>query len=413
MTKPLVRSLHVSMKSLNKEKKALIYEIEREYRSVMQAVIDHRWKTGDTSKFLKREEYPSTWLSARMIQTAGKQAIGIISGVTKKQNKRLYVLSKMKEGTKEHLRLKRKIETTKLSPPILGNFTPMALDSKIATISLEKNHTSFEIWVKLRCIGRKMKIDIPLKSSRYFKEWMSRGEMAKSIRLDETGITFSFEVSPSEKRISQTRSVGIDLGMRTGMTLSDGTEIDRCPMGHTYDSIVSKLSRKKKGSKAYHKAVNHQINHSNWMVNQIPFEELDNIRLENLKNVRRGKSTNRYLSHWKYRTTLNKIENRCAELNVSLQLVNPTFTSLRCSSCGWTSIRNRKGKVFTCKSCGMHKDADVNAAINISRSDLVPIGYEKRHEYDTKSGFFWLEAHGRESIVPSPIETRSSQCYKC
>ena len=49
-----------------------------------------------------------------------------------------------------------------------------------------------------------------------------------------------------------------------------------------------------------------------------------------------------------------------------LLLVNPAYTSQRCSRCGHTSRRNRESQaVFVCKKCGLTMNADINAAINI------------------------------------------------
>ena len=49
-----------------------------------------------------------------------------------------------------------------------------------------------------------------------------------------------------------------------------------------------------------------------------------------------------------------------------LRLVNPAFTSQRCSCCGHIEKANRKSQAeFKCLSCGHAENADVNAAKNI------------------------------------------------
>ena len=46
--------------------------------------------------------------------------------------------------------------------------------------------------------------------------------------------------------------------------------------------------------------------------------------------------------------------------------INPAYTSQQCSHCGHVDKHNRESQaVFVCQSCGMHMNADVNAAINI------------------------------------------------
>ena len=51
--------------------------------------------------------------------------------------------------------------------------------------------------------------------------------------------------------------------------------------------------------------------------------------------------------------------------------VDPRYTSQTCSQCGVIDRESRKGKVFHCRSCGHHQDADHNAAINILRKSLA------------------------------------------
>jgi IS605 OrfB family transposase len=55
---------------------------------------------------------------------------------------------------------------------------------------------------------------------------------------------------------------------------------------------------------------------------------------------------------------------------VPLVLVDPRNTSKACSACGYCSQRNRQTQAsFKCRRCGHEMNADVNAAINISRAE--------------------------------------------
>lgn len=49
--------------------------------------------------------------------------------------------------------------------------------------------------------------------------------------------------------------------------------------------------------------------------------------------------------------------------NISVGLVNPVFTSQRCSWCGEIGIR--EGSIFSCLNCFRSKNADFNAARNV------------------------------------------------
>ena len=51
-----------------------------------------------------------------------------------------------------------------------------------------------------------------------------------------------------------------------------------------------------------------------------------------------------------------------------LELINPKFTSTRCSECLYNDKENRKKKFFKCLNCGHTDDADKNASKNIDRA---------------------------------------------
>jgi len=130
------------------------------------------------------------------------------------------------------------------------------------------------------------------------------------------------------------------------------------------------------------------------------------VKLERIQNMRKGKRTNRRLSHWTYTDIFSKLESKCEEQGVLVTKISPTYTSKRCSNCGWTRRNNRNGKEFRCKSCDFTIDADLNASINIA-ANLKPIGYRKlprkprplaAGSTDGQSGIY---ACGDGSIEPS------------
>ena len=127
------------------------------------------------------------------------------------------------------------------------------------------------------------------------------------------------------------------------------------------------------------------------------------INLERIKHLRRGKKSSRLLSHWNYAELVDKLEEKLNDAGVQIVKVSPTYTSQRCSRCGWTRKRNRKGKQFKCDKCSFECDADLNGSLNIS-FDLPPIKKEERLQRKNISGFFWNVVR-KEPIVPSVRET--------
>ena len=394
-----IRSSKLSIKFGNTNKIQKLDTIRQEYFRVMKEFIITLWDMDHVPKFISKEitSQPNTFLSARMRQCAAKQASGIVRGTKKKQEKREYVLGTLKPGSQEHKRLKTKIETVKMSCPVPENVN-MEIDSRFVKIEMDGD-TTFDVWITLGSIGNKIKIALPLKATKHVRNMMSKGgTLLNSIRIEKDKVVLFFEMEQKEN--GGTETIGIDIGQSTLLSCSNGQLSNPCHHGHDMKSINDKMSRKKKGSKGFERAQAHRDNYINMTVKRLNFDSVKEIRIENIKNLFKGKVTNRTLSHWNYAAIFSKLLLHCESQGVLVTRVNPTYTSKRCSGCGWTKNSNRKGKIFNCVHCGNAMDADLNAAQNIAIVDLEPIGYHQRHKVDVKRGFFWLTSCGQESIVP-------------
>ena len=89
-------------------------------------------------------------------------------------------------------------------------------------------------------------------------------------------------------------------------------------------------------------------------------EELINIR-----RGRKGRKFNRIRSNWAYYQFRKFLIYKAEERGKQIILVDPRFTSLRCSRCGFIDKTNRNKGFFYCKSCGFSHSADLNASFNI------------------------------------------------
>jgi transposase len=107
------------------------------------------------------------------------------------------------------------------------------------------------------------------------------------------------------------------------------------------------------------------------------------------------------LSSFVYHEFFDKLNQTAERFGVQVVTVCPTYTSQRCSCCGWTRKSNRKGKRFKCGKCDFVADADLNSAFNISL-DLLPISVKERQKRLNLTGFYWLSKidSGQERIVP-------------
>jgi len=404
----MIRSTTVSLKFCNTGKARQIKQLIDEYQRVVGIFVDILWEEELVPGFLPKEltNAVETWLSARVKQCAGKQASGIVRGTRSKQEKRHYVVKKLEEQGefKKARRLQAVIDKTKMAKPKIQAICP-ELDSRFVSFDLE-NNTTFDGWICLSSIGNKTKINIPFKRTKHFNKLFNKGVLKPGVRLGKKEIALMFDIPDVEKKTSGA-VLGVDIGQTTVVACSNGVVSTKDKHGHDLSSITTKLCRCKKGSRGFQRAVAHRKNHINWAINQLNLTEVKEVRLENIKNMRRGKRANRRLSHWVYADIFSKLDRKCLEQGVLVTRISPTYTSKRCSSCGWTRHNNRKGRLFKCGECGFVADSDLNAAKNIAAS-LEPIGYKERQSHDIKTGFYWHE-RGDELVVhlvQRPIELR-------
>lgn len=399
----MIKSSKISIKFSNTNKILNLNAFIDEYQTVLKTFIDLIWDDEDLKPLLDKH-YTSkinSWLSQRVIQCAGKQASGIVRGAKKKQSKRRYMIKKLnKEGQfKKARKLKEIYLKSKVSKPDVSNVEP-ELDSRFVTINLE-NPTTFEGWITLSSLGNKMKIIIPFNKHKHFNKLNELGTLKSSARISKNLITLMFDL-PEPNKVIEGKTLGIDIGQKTTLSISNGKTVESDNHGHTYQTICNKLARKRKGSNSFKRTEKHRSNYLRWCCNQVNLDGVKKVNLENIKHLRRFKRTRRSLGHWNYAELFDVLESKLSDAGVQITKVNPTYTSQRCSDCGWVCKSNRKAKRFKCASCGFTADADLNASINLSL-DLKPLGYQKHLSKDNRKGFYWTLID-QELIVPDALK---------
>ncbi|MFL5698836.1 MAG: RNA-guided endonuclease InsQ/TnpB family protein [Ktedonobacteraceae bacterium] len=102
----------------------------------------------------------------------------------------------------------------------------------------------------------------------------------------------------------------------------------------------------------------------------IAIEELRHIRTRTESTVRHSQRARH--SSWSFGQLRFFLTYKAALSGVPLHLVNPAYTSRTCSVCGYCDKANRKSQAsFVCQVCGFACNADFNAAINISRAEVM------------------------------------------
>lgn len=405
----MIRSSRTTLRFANGGKREALSSLCVEYRRVVQEFIDLLWVMpyGEVRALVPKEVVAllgPTDLSARLVQCAGKQASAIVRGTRKKNEQRKWRHARLvEEGkAKEAGRLLAVIAENDGASPIAPEDLPMELDERFCRIELEGS-SSFDGWLVLGSLGKKMKLKLPFRRSKHFNAMFEKGAMKKGVRLSDKRATFMFELPDKEKKAAGA-TAGIDIGMTTLLSCSSGWSSEPCIHGHDMASISQKLARRKKGSKGFRKAQQHRKNYIGQQMNRLPWEELKAVQIEKIRGLRKGRRTSRFLGHFNYADILGRIRSIAEEQGVLVREMDPAFTSRRCSACGWTRESNRKGKRFVCGSCGYAADADMNASCNLALD--LPVLERTGRKRPDDAGFHWPALdRGEEPMSPSCSET--------
>jgi len=422
----MIRNTKHTIKFSNTGKKEKYAEFVAEYRRVLQIYVDYMWTANYQWENKKGKvfvmdilhnklEHPpyfdynlipvKTSLYARALCSCSNQACGIIGSTVEKQRKRLYMLDKML--AKLQLPSDKFIENLANGVPVKPNCSNVNPELSSKCANFIKTNGEFNGFLELKCIGDHYgNIRIPIKFTKVSNKWKKVSKLLGSFLLcqDNVKLRWKYE-KPMKKR---GREVGADQGKKTVLTLSDGQVTPKQDKhGHTLETIIESMAKKKKGSKAFKKKQDQRLNFINWSINQLNFKKIKEVKLEEIVNINYGKRAPRYLTHWMNTLIRNKVSGRCEELGVQVSLQSSAYRSQRCSCCGMVCKSHRKGKQYICSYCGNIIDADLNAAKN-HEVDLPDVPKWLRNSKYNRKGFFWKSdgfyaLDGSELRVPASL----------
>lgn len=233
------------------------------------------------------------------------------------------------------------------------------------SISIQNNY------IKLPKIG-----NVKFFNSRYINGTLKTATIQKE--LDGWYVSVTAEVQ-APIIPSNNQAIGIDVGVKHFLTLSDGTFIDSPyflePRLKELKVLQRKLSRQKKGSnsrektkrqiqKLYLKITRCRTDFLHKISTKIT-NQFDEIYVEDL-NIQNMLKTDPTLSRKLLDNSFYTFRLMLQYKAKVFQAVNPAYTSQTCSSCGHVHKDNRKSQeIFSCQSCNRTENADVNAAKNI------------------------------------------------
>jgi IS605 OrfB family transposase len=189
--------------------------------------------------------------------------------------------------------------------------------------------------------------------------------------------------------IDPTDFVGVDLGIANIATDSDGTAragIDVEEIRKKHNLQRKRLGRRNtKGAKKKIRRMRDKEarfrRHQNHVISKAIVQDAKRtdrgIALEDLQGIRervtaRGGDARNRLGNWGFAQLGDFIVYKARLAGVSVEFVDPAYTSQTCHACGHCERSNRKSRDrFHCQACGHQAHADVNAARNIRARALA------------------------------------------
>ena len=196
-----------------------------------------------------------------------------------------------------------------------------------------------------------------------------------------------------------TDGIGIDLGIKTLATLSDGTKVPNIKtfrrvriLNKRLKRLQRKVSRKylinkcnkhnktkniiklEKRIKLIHRSLkNIRINHIRKFVSELIKKQPQYIAIEdlNVKGMMRNKHLAKDIANCSFYTIKEHLIRKAKERNIIVRLVDRFYPSSKtCSNCG-SYKKNLKlsQRVYHCNSCRVKIDRDFNASRNIATTD--------------------------------------------
>ncbi len=188
--------------------------------------------------------------------------------------------------------------------------------------------------------------------------------------------------------------------------------------------LSAALSRKKQGSRAYHKLVraksrlkaNHEavlrdMAHkiSREIVNVAVEMEASTIVYGDINDigdgVDLGKKTNQKIAGWNHGQILKYVEYKAAAEGIVVTLQNERYTSQTCPNCG--NRHKLRGRNYRCPSCQFQSHRDVVGAVNIlsaykfGEPGKIPVPIEVKHRMPYNIRLMRSSGDTRQMVLPS------------
>lgn len=153
---------------------------------------------------------------------------------------------------------------------------------------------------------------------------------------------------------------------RRNQLLEQGKYCGDGRIGHGRVTRIKPIDKMSKKVANFRDTTNHK--YSRYVIDMALKHGCGTIQMEDLSGISKDDT---FLKNWSYYDLQQKIQYKAEEVGIKVRLIDPKYTSQRCSKCGHIHKYNRPDqKTFKCIECGFSVNADYNAARNIATKDI-------------------------------------------
>lgn len=249
-----------------------------------------------------------------------------------------------------------------------------AKKSKLSWRSFKKNFG----WIPFKVRGIKIENDFLIFHKKKYKFWKSREIIGKiktgSFNQNSKGqwfVNIQCEITKQEPS-EAVEEVGLDLGLKTMATLSNGQKIENPKVLSKYSAKLAMAQRARK------KKLVTQIQNKIKNVRKDYLHKQTSRIVKSYKKILIGDVSSSKLTKTKMAKSVNDVgwgmfksmlAYKAIRLGVDVKVVKENYSTVTCSSClqktGPSGLSSVGVREWMCISCGTKHDRDVNAAKNI------------------------------------------------
>jgi len=273
---------------------------------------------------------------------------------------------------------------------------PVRIDKRMGSVEASEQMKLSSYVIRLSTLKKGCRVTIPLNPVEYHKNLLRQGRIVDFQLIKRDGRFYAHicvKYTTPDRPVHGVRA--IDLGVRRAVAtvlltpngplrrrdfamLSDGEERHRLNMLNRRFAklqtarmwqLLKHLRHKRRHVADYtdrliaKKVADMAERESAMVVVGYPKEvKYDNYRGNGKPGLRRTMHR-----HFRYGRRIRYILDECAERGIEAETVFEAWTSKRCHRCSSTNTRRISQALFWCLDCGLHYDADWNAAINIGQ----------------------------------------------